>query len=61
MNRTHHNNELNLSHVNQEISLVGWVSKKRNFGSIIFIDLRDRYGLTQLVFNEEKLPEAANL
>lgn len=61
MNRTHHNNELNLSHVNQEVSLVGWVSKKRNFGSIIFIDLRDRYGLIQLVFNEEKLPEAANL
>ena len=58
MKRTHTNGELRQSDVNSEVTLVGWVSKKRNFGSIIFIDLRDRYGLTQLVFNEEEIPEA---
>ncbi len=61
MKRTHTNGELRLSDVNSEVTLVGWVSKKRNFGSIIFIDLRDRYGITQLVFNEEEIPEANSL
>ena len=59
--RTHNNGELNQAHVQQEVSLVGWVAKKRNFGSIIFIDLRDRYGITQLVFNEEEMPESNSL
>lgn len=61
MNRTHKNHELRLEHVNQEVTLIGWVSKKRNFGSIIFVDLRDRYGLTQVVFDEAKFPEANQL
>lgn len=61
MKRTHNNGELNQAHVQQEVSLVGWVAKKRNFGSIIFIDLRDRYGITQLVFNEEEMPESNSL
>lgn len=53
MNRTHHNNALNASHVGQGVSLLGWVAKRRNFGQLVFIDLRDREGLTQLVFNED--------
>ena len=53
MFRTHHCGELRLSDVNKEVTLAGWVSKRRDFGSISFIDLRDRYGITQLSFNEE--------
>ncbi len=52
MNRTHHNNELNKSHVGQKVSLLGWVAKRRNFGSMVFIDLRDRNGITQIVIDE---------
>ncbi len=52
MYRTKNNGELRLSDVNKEVELVGWVSKKRNFGSIVFIDLRDRYGITQVVCDE---------
>lgn len=53
MYRTHNNGELRLTNVNQEVTLCGWVSKRRNFGALVFIDLRDRYGITQLVFNED--------
>ena len=52
MNRTHHNNELNKSYVGQKVSLVGWVAKRRNFGAMVFIDLRDRNGITQIVIDE---------
>ncbi|NLY62325.1 MAG: aspartate--tRNA ligase [Erysipelothrix sp.] len=50
--KTHNNGELRITHVNEEVRLVGWVAKKRNLGSMAFIDLRDRYGKTQLVFDE---------
>lgn len=53
MYRTHNNGELRLANVNEEVTLCGWVSKRRNFGALVFIDLRDRYGITQLVFNED--------
>ena len=53
MYRTHNNGELRLANVNEEVTLCGWVSKRRNFGDLVFIDLRDRYGITQLVFNED--------
>ena len=52
-NRTHKNNQLRLSNVNEHVSLVGWVSKTRNLGGLIFVDLRDRYGITQLVCKPE--------
>ena len=52
-NRTHKNNELTIKNVNEYVSLVGWVSKVRNLGGLIFIDLRDRYGITQLVCKPE--------
>ncbi|PKM69958.1 MAG: aspartate--tRNA ligase [Firmicutes bacterium HGW-Firmicutes-19] len=53
MNRTHTNGEFRLSHSGQTVTVLGWVAKRRNFGSIVFMDLRDRTGIVQCVFNEE--------
>lgn len=61
MKRTHNNGQLRIENVNEEVNLLGWVSKKRNFGSIIFVDLRDRYGITQVVFDESEFPQANEL
>jgi len=63
--RTHNNGELRLNDVNKEVKLVGWVAKTRNLGGLIFIDLRDRYGITQIVCkpenpNYEKLENVRN-
>ncbi len=51
--RTKTNGELKLENVGEVVTLVGWCSKKRNLGGLIFIDLRDRYGITQLIVNPE--------
>ncbi|MEK9614036.1 MAG: aspartate--tRNA ligase [Flavobacteriaceae bacterium] len=58
MYRTHHCGELSLEHLKTPVTLSGWVQKSRNKGFIIWVDLRDRYGLTQLVFDEERTPKA---
>lgn len=52
MERTNHNGTLRLANEGEKVTLVGWVSKKRNFGAMNFIDLRDRSGIVQLVFDE---------
>ena len=53
MYRTHTCGELRITDINKEITLSGWVQTIRKFGSITFLDLRDRYGITQLLFNEK--------
>ena len=58
MLRSHHCGALNKNHSNEEVTLSGWVQKVRNKGFIIWIDIRDRYGITQLVFDEERSPES---
>lgn len=57
MYRSHKNNALRIDHLNENVVLSGWVQKIRDKGFIIWVDLRDRYGITQLVFDAERTPK----
>lgn len=58
MYRSHTCGELRIADTNKEVTLSGWISKLRDKGFVVWIDLRDRYGITQLVFDEERSPAA---
>lgn len=58
MLRTHTCGELNKAHVGQDVILCGWVHRRRDHGKLIFIDIRDRYGMTQVMFSPKDSPQA---
>lgn len=60
MYRDHTCGELTLKNVNEVVKLAGWVQRIRNLGAMMFIDLRDQYGITQIVVNDDKLKEQMN-
>lgn len=62
--RTHNCNELQISDVRKEVKLSGWVHRRRDHGNLVFIDLRDHYGITQIVFtdqNQQLMEDASRL
>lgn len=59
MYRTKNCGELNISNINENVELSGWIQKIRNLGGMIFIDLRDEFGITQVIINDEKLQKEA--
>lgn len=59
MYRTKTCGELKIQNVNETVELAGWIQKIRNLGAMVFIDLRDQFGITQIVINDEELQNKA--
>lgn len=57
INRTHNCGELSAKNKNEKVKLCGWINSSRDLGSLVFLDLRDRWGITQIVFSEDENPE----
>ena len=55
MLRTHTCNELSIAHIGQEVVLTGWMERVRDHGGVLFMDLRDHYGVTQIVISDDKM------
>ena len=55
LHRTHRCTEVSNANIGEKVTVMGWVQKRRNLGSLIFIDLRDRSGLLQIVFDEDSV------
>lgn len=60
INRTHTCGELRAANIGQTVALNGWIAKRRDLGGLIFVDMRDRYGKTQVVFSEDLTPDVFN-
>ena len=51
--RSHNCGELNINHIDKDVYISGWINKKRDHGGLLFVDLRDEYGITQCVINSD--------